>query len=367
VKYVRDRRARRAVLLGLALFVAAQVALAAGVGLGWLPLRDPDHALKVRLLRKRLHAPPGQRPLVVVQVGSSRTVYGLRGQVAEPWLAEHLGRPVALFNMGIHGAGPMLNRVNLERLFNAGVRPDLVLIEVLPALLTNRLEITELLPAQVPASRLGRHERRLLGRLATHERPHLDREWWSCQLNPCSAYRFSILTAASPNLLGPGTRTDNYHAADNSGWLPLRRRSADYERRALARAEFEYRRCLKFFRLSPRVLATVRETVLRCRKKGVRPALVLMPEGPTFRSWYPHAVREQIDQALAQLGQECGVPLLDLRDCVGEDGFVDSHHLYPEGATLYTRRLAERIVPLLGADSLANGYLAQQRSQDGPG
>ena len=45
MKYVRDRRARRAVLLGLALFVAAQVALAAGVGLGWLPLRDPDHAL----------------------------------------------------------------------------------------------------------------------------------------------------------------------------------------------------------------------------------------------------------------------------------------------------------------------------------
>jgi hypothetical protein len=203
--------------------------------------------------------------------------------------------------------------------------------------------------------------------LAAHERPHLDREWWSCQLNPWSAYRFSILSAAAPNLLGPGMRTDNYSGADESGWVPLKRRPAEGQRRALARAEVEYRRCLQFFRLSPRVLATVHEAVLRCRQKGVRPALVLMPEGPTFHSWYPAAVRAQIDQALAQLSQDADVPLLDLRDSVGEDGFLDSHHLYPEGAVLYSRRLAERIVPLLSPASPAKGYLAQQRSHDGPG
>jgi hypothetical protein len=72
-----------------------------------------------------------------------------------------------------------------------------------------------------------------------------------------------------------------------------------------------------------------------------------MPEGPIFRSWYPPAVWQQIEGALTELSRECGVPLLDLRECVGEADFFDSHHLYPEGAAVYTRRLAERIAPLL--------------------
>jgi hypothetical protein len=340
-------RARSAVLLGLALFVLTQVVLLPAVGLGWLPLRDPDHTYKVRLLQKRLRAAGPARPLVVVQIGSSRTVYGLRGQAVEPWLSEQVGRPVVLFNMGIHAAGPMLNRVNLDRLFNAGVRPDLVLVEVLPSLLTEQPLISELMPIRASASRLGHQEMRLMKRLATRERPHLDREWWSCQVAPWSAHRFSILTGIAPNLLIPGVRTNNYTGADESGWVPMQRRSPDFERRALARAEFEYRGGLQVFRLSPRILATLRETVLRCRANGARAALVLMPEGPTFRGWYPAAVRAQIDEALTQLSQECGVPLLDLRDGVGEGDFMDSHHLYPEGAALFTRRLAGQLVPLL--------------------
>jgi hypothetical protein len=347
VKQVQDRRARRAVLLGLALFVLTQAALAPAALLSWLPLRDPDHAHKVDLLQRRLTTPGKQRSLVVVQIGSSRTVYGLRGQVAEPWLAQRLGRPVVLFNMGFHAAGPMLNRLNLERLFNAGVRPDLVLVEVLPALLTQQPLISELMPSRISVSRLCRGEMRLLSRLAARERPDLDEEWWTSQFAPLSAHRFSILTAIAPNLIGPAVRTNNYIGADESGWLPLPRRSAEMERRALARADFEYRGALRVFQLSPRILATVGETLQRCRQQGIPAAMVLMPEGPTFRGWYPAAVHEQIDEALADLSQECDAPLLDVRECVAEDGFLDSHHLYPEGAARFTRRLAELIEPLL--------------------
>jgi hypothetical protein len=353
------------VLLGLALFVLTQVVLVPATLLEWLPLRDPDHAHKVHLLRRRLETPVGSvRPLSVVQIGSSRTVYGLRGQVAEPWLAERLKRPVVLFNMGFHAAGPMLNRLNLERLFNSGVRPDLVLVEVLPALLTQQSLIGELLPARVSASRLCHDEMRLLGRLAARERPDLDQEWWSCQVAPWSTYRFSILTMAAPNLIGPQVRTNNYSGADASGWIPLPRRSAVAEQRALARAEFEYRAGLQAFRLSPRILGTVRETLVRCRQEGARAAMVLMPEGPTFRGWYPAAVRRAIDEALTGLSRECDAPLLDLRECVGADGFMDSHHLYPESAAVYTRRLAQRIEPLLHPTGPGQESLTEERAAD---
>jgi hypothetical protein len=330
-------------MVGLALFVLVQVVLAVAA-LPLLPLRDPDHAHKMQLLRRRLAR---GRPLCVVQIGSSRTVYGLRGQVAEPWLEQRLGQPVVLFNLGSHACGPMLNRLNLERLFNSGVRPDLVLVEVLPPLLTEQPRISELLPERVAASRLRHEEMQLLARLARPERPALSREWWACQVAPWSAHRFSILTAAAPNLLPPQARTNNYAAADASGWIGMPRQCREVEQRALARAEIEYRAGLQVFRLSPRILAGVRETVQRCDQAGVKAALVLMPEGPIFRSWYPAAAWRQIDTALKELSRECGVPLLDLRECAGEADFLDSHHLYPEGATVYTRRLAERLVPLL--------------------
>jgi hypothetical protein len=344
----RNRRARRAVLLGLALFVLTQSALVPATVLEWLPLRDPDHAQKMRLLERRLPKRAGQaRPLSVVQIGSSRTVYGLRGQVAEPCLERRVGRPVVLFNMGFHGAGPVLNRLNLERLFRGGVRPDLVLVEVLPVLLTNQPLISELMPSRVSASRLGHEELPLMEHLAARERPHLSREWWSCQVMPLSTYRFSILSALAPNFLALKVRTNNYVGADASGWVPLPRRPPAVEREALAFAEFEYRRGLQFFQLSPRILAAVRETVQRCAEEGVPAALVVMPEGPAFQSWYAPGVWEQIRAALTGLSRECGAPFIDLHDSVAEDGFIDSHHLYPDGASRYTMALARRLVPLL--------------------
>src|SRR6476661_8823531 len=100
------QQTRRAMLLGLALFGLAQLVLAAASQTRWPALRDPDHAHKMRLLDARLKPAPGRpRPLTVVQLGSSRTVFGLRGQVAELWLARRLGRPVVVFNLGHYGAG----------------------------------------------------------------------------------------------------------------------------------------------------------------------------------------------------------------------------------------------------------------------
>jgi hypothetical protein len=341
-------RARRALLQGLTLFVVAQVALAGAVWGNWGPrLRDPNCAHKVRLLQARLQPRPNSpRPLSVVQIGSSRTVYGVRGQAVEPRLAERLGRPVVLFNMGFHGAGPLSHRLNLERLFDAGVRPDLVLLEVLPATLEEKHLTQDVTASRLPACQLSYSQMQMLKRLAAAERPDLEREWWLSQVSPWFSHRFALVTTTAPTFLKVSSRMDQYTGADESGWVPLPRRP-EATRRALAQAREEYHGLLQRFRPSPRALEVLGESVRRCREEGARAALVLMPEGPFFRSLYPSHVRRQIDEALARLNRRSGAALIDLRDAVAEEDFLDSHHLYPEGAALCTRRLAEQIEPLL--------------------
>jgi hypothetical protein len=341
------RRSRRAVLVGLALFALVQVVLAPAVLRWGLCLRDPGYGHQVSRLKQRLAERP--RPLLVVQVGSSRTLFGLRGQVAEPALSERLGRPIVLFNMGLTGAGPITNLLNLRRLLNEGIRPDLLLIEVLPLSLTEEPVIAEVLPERLPVSRLNSDEMHLLARCAGADRPGVEREWWLAQTLPVHAYRFALVALAAPNLLPPSRRWDlnPLDNTDASGWFELRSLSPERVRLFRAAEKTAYAPPLRAFRLSQRKLAVVRQTIDLARRSGVAPALVLMPEGGFFRCLYPSAVREQIHEALTRLSQDCGVPLLDLRNCVADDGFLDAHHLYPEGAARYTRRLAEHVEVLL--------------------
>jgi hypothetical protein len=349
MSHTRRQRSRRAVLAGLALFVLSQFAAALVISCWGLGLRDPEFGYKVNRLKARL-GQDQSRPLLAVGLGSSRTELGLRGLFAEPWLSERLGRPVVLFNMGIAGAGPPSNLVNLRRLLNEGIRPDLLLLEILPSCLREGHLIEEV--QAFPARRLRHAEMCFLARLAGPDRPDLRREWWLGQAAALYTHRLSLVDGVAPTLLHADERWCVEFASeiDDSGWLGTPPLSPSQSRAALAHARATYEPALRDFRLSPRLLGVVEETVALARQAGLGVALVLMPEGPIFQSWYPPAVRRQIDQALQTLSREVDVPLLDLRDCVPESGFSDSHHLYPQGATRFTRRLAERIEPLLRQD-----------------
>jgi hypothetical protein len=126
----RKRRAWSSLVWGLAAFVALQLGLAAAVEL-WLPtLRDPFYAHKAARLKQRVSG--GPQPFTVVMLGTSRTTYGLQGRRVEQALRRTHPGPVAVFNFGIPAAGPLTCRLTLERLLADGLRPDLVLIEVLP-------------------------------------------------------------------------------------------------------------------------------------------------------------------------------------------------------------------------------------------
>ena len=52
------------------------------------------------------------------------------------------------------------------------------------------------------------------------------------------------------------------------------------------------------------------------------------------------------------LAREYGVSVVDARAWVPDDGFMDGHHLLPEGATTFTKRLGTEVLqPMLAAPS----------------
>ena len=355
------RRARRAVLLGLVLFALGQAALAAILLVDGLSVRDPVQGRKLGYLRRRLAVDAAEpRPLTVVQVGSSRTAVGLRGREVEPWLAGRLGRRVVLFNMGFLGDGPIRTLVKVKQLLHEGIRPDLLLVEVLPPLLAEETLASQAASHSIPPRHLRYAEMRLVTDCVGSERPDLERQWWLAQARASWTYRVPVLARFAPTLLPFDARWDPMWDIDDSGWRSVSH-DATMAPRALAAVRKTFVPLLGGFRLSPRLLGAVDQTIELIRREGVQGAVVVMPEGPLFQSWYPAGVWEQIERALTERCRAAGVPLLDFRTGEEEAGFSDSHHLYPPAASRFTRRLAERIEPLLGEN------LGQERSPDAPG
>ena len=337
-------RSRSAVLAGLLAFVALQAGLAVALE-GWLPeLRDPYYVYKAARLRRRLTSNP--QPLTVVMLGSSRTTFALKGSDVEARLGEQAGRPVALYNFGLIGAGPVTELLTLRRLLADGLRPDLVLVEIHPCLLAGNApwEVRRLMVGQV-----GRGELSLLARYGAPPR-EVRRAWWFAEALPWYAHRFAIISRVVPNLLPWQLRQDLFWAADDSGWIlsPLPPPTPDVYRRALTKARDEYYDTLQGFRLGEAPCQALREILDTCRREHIATALVWVPEGPIFRSWYsPHA-EAQTRQFLKECERDFGAPLVYAREWVPEEEFSDSHHVRPPGARRFTERLArEGLPPLL--------------------
>jgi hypothetical protein len=299
---------------------------------------------KLRGYRRHMAAQPDA--LHIVQLGSSRTLNALSGTDAEPWLSERLGRPVVLSNVGMGGAGPALTAINLRRLLNEGIRPDLLLIEVLPFGLDERHLSHEVRPENAPVAHLRLDEAVLLSRYAGSARQGLLLHWLGEQVVPAVTHRLALTTAAAPKLLLPELRRDRPFGLDERGHMALDP-PPEHAARALAAMHETHAEFLTLFQLSPRCLSCVDETIREAQNAGLRVALVIMPEGPIMRRLYPPGLWERIEESVLGLARARGVPVLNFRESLPEEAFFDSHHVNPRGARAYSRALAERIVPLL--------------------
>jgi hypothetical protein len=346
------RSSRASLVWGLAFCALLQLGMSVAIMPRWSRVRAPVYGHRLALLEQRIAE--RERPLTVVMLGSSRTAHGFLAGMLDDRLSRVAGRPVAVFNFGMVGAGPVTNLVNLKRLLNDGIRPDLLLVEVLPPLLASDVPLLEVREERLPTPTLRWDEMRLLAHYALPERKRLELRWVRSVLSPWYSHRLEILARSMPVLLRIEERdASDFPDVGPSGWS--RANWADHcpperRRRALATAHKEYAEgYLRGFHLGGRPVVALHETLRLCRSAGIPVALVLMPEGPAFRSWYPPGAREEITTFLAGLQRDYGTRVIDARDWIGEDDFLDSHHLLPTGARIFTRRLGdEGIAPLLG-------------------
>jgi hypothetical protein len=254
------------------------------------------------------------------------------------------------FNSALVGAGPLTELLCLHRLLRHGVRPAVLLVEILPSRLCQEGPFTE---DALLRGRLGWEDwPRLRGYLRRFE---ADFRWWRRhQMTPCYTQRFYLLSAVAPSWLPAPVRADGWwEYTDRTGWMARRENVSPAEyRHALDHARREVTPILRQFRLSAAPDRALREILHVCRREGIAPVLVLMPEGTEFQSWYPPAVRAAVETYVAGLSREYRVPLVDARSWVADDYFADSHHLLVRGAEVFTERLGREVLrPLLQAPS----------------
>jgi hypothetical protein len=120
-----------------------------------------------------------------------------------------------------------------------------------------------------------------------------------------------------------------------------------------------YQDSLRFFRLSPLACQAMRDMVDHCRREGITVVVVNMPESSIFRSWYPPEGHAAALRFLAELHDEHGAEVIDANEWVEDQDFIDGHHVRPEGARVFTTRLAAELRRLLGRGAADEGALAQ--------
>jgi hypothetical protein len=339
-------RARAALAWGLALFVCGQVGVRLGQRLD-PQIGEREFGRKLSDLRSTLAANPG-RPLLLM-LGSSRVATGFRPDALPSRPDRPGGTPIA-FNFSLVGTGPEIAHLVLHRLLAEGIRPERVLVEYWPPFgstrrtyrdFTDRIEVGHLDPAG--ARLLGGYLASPLG---------MYREWLSAQLAPAYADRSAWLGRFAPAwATRPAAPDHRLRNLDRSGWwTPDVPTDPETNRRLRARLQSHYAPILARFRTHETPDRALRATLDLCRREGIQAAVVVLPEGPEFRSWYPREALARVGTYLECLRRECRVPVIDARAWVPESGFMDGHHLLPAGATRFTSQLGRAVLPPPPAD-----------------
>ena len=99
--------------------------------------------------------------------------------------------------------------------------------------------------------------------------------------------------------------------------------------------------------IAPESEQALRLTLERCQAEGIGAAIVLMPEAAWFRELLSSAGEGRVQALVADVSREFAVPVIDARGWCPDDEFRDGHHLIAAGATRFTERFGQEVMPLL--------------------
>jgi hypothetical protein len=327
--------ARASVLWGLLCLCAIY-----GFTQWWLPRALPLHddlafSLRRGRMAEQLEASPGV-PLVAL-LGSSRTLMSWDGAAAEEEFRRHLHSPAHVVNFAIPGGSVVNSFVVLGDLLRVGPAPDMVVIEVFPAFLAQESKLNLYNCADSVWSAddwqwLGQH-----GIL-----PPEDQKPRALTGLALIDYRTDILRRIAPRLAPQApkwlTQIDSWGSITSSP--PP---SAAQRQLALSVAERDYSEGLAKFHTGSPGMRALRGMLHECRDRQIAVTLVMMPEGPAFRQWYPPGAREEIVNAVEQLVDSYPCQFVNAWEWFDESGFGDSHHLLAHTGRELSRRVSREV------------------------
>ncbi len=332
-------RPRTAVVAGIISFCALQIALSNSIESDTLPIRDPIYTEKLSRLQKHpefwsARTNPARPRLIVI--GSSRTQLLLDARRLEP--GYHA------FNFGCSSCGPITQLLYLQRLMDAGLRADLLAIEIHPALLAELKEPFELRWLQSHRLRPGESERlQTLG--CDLDAISADR----CPLFQASShYRQALLNEFAPDLLPGSQAVRRNRTSDAFGTVASIDAKPALRLELLANAKAEYQPAFAGYRPGGPATVALRQMVILARANHIRPILFHAPEASEFQSWYGATGNVRIREFCETLSVESATPLLNSRDWLPDGDFVDGHHVTPRGASRFTERLQTELSKLVG-------------------
>lgn len=330
----KQARARWVVASFAAVWMATQAAWSVMLEAGPAALRDPEYGLRESRLRRLISAQPNSE--LCVAFGSSRLAEGLRPA------AIHTANRPCVFNCGLVGAGPVMQRLALDRLLRTGINPSAVLVEFWPPYLFDTIHQKE--ADRLEANRLNGADRHVFDPYMADA--HRD---WANGI-PVVSQRFTVLNLVLPNWLPFHKRQEFYWSAlDEWGWLPGKPAGRDPALRAktLELSRQYYAPVL----LAPRLDATGRrafdDLIAECRERRIAVGVVWLPESSEFRSWYSPGAERLAQLRFRELGNWPGVQLIDARTWVADERLGDGFHLDPDGATAFTTQLRHALSGLL--------------------
>jgi hypothetical protein len=332
-------RACRSLACALVCFAAFQLGLALAID-RWLPeLRDPIYGLKLRQLRELAQHVPHDR--LVVMLGSSRTVHGFDAASFQSRAADD-GERLLAYNFGIPGGGPLTELLSLRRLLAAGIRPDAVLVELMPVLFVDEAMVVE--AAHFTAARLSHDELALLERFVGSPAGHKLRQDWRANVYaPAYAHRLPIKRFLFPDLLPREGHEHLFAPYDAYGGVVIAdsfRTPQNFEH-ALDIAKRSYETRLSDFHPGELARLALDELLSLCREHQIAATLIIMPEGEIFRGWYAQAAWRELDGFVGDLAGRHDVRVVDAQKWCDDSGFLDSHHLLCNGAQRFTGQLAQ--------------------------
>jgi Protein of unknown function (DUF1574) len=324
------QQGRAYLLWGVAGFVAVQLLLGLLIDQAWPGVRDRVYADQLRQIR-HLQAEEPDAPLVVA-LGSSRTMMGL--QATRLHLTAD-GQPALVYNCARPGCGPMFQLLTMQRLLADGVRPRKVLVEIMPCFF-NQQEGTMLDERCLDPATLQGHEVVRVRRFANNPW-RLVKHWGLGRVLPC--YRFGVEMEQQLPIETASAAVDR-----NRGWQTLHAETTPEARKSMTDVALgQYRDGLTDFHLANKPVRAVHDLLALCWRNGVEVAVVVPPEGTTFRALYVPATFPVMAAFLAHLQRECGAPVIDAREWIADEEFWDSHHLRPSGAVQFTDRLGSEL------------------------